>query len=152
MGLKIGDNVPGFSLKDQNGNEFHLNELLGKKPLVIFFYPKDYTPGCTKEVCDFRDSYEDFQEMGAEVIGISSDSEKTHRRFAQSYKLPFTLLSDKAGKVRKLFKVESKFFNLLPGRETFVVDKSGKIIKTFNSINATNHMPIALKAIQKTTE
>ncbi|NAS11829.1 peroxiredoxin [Poritiphilus flavus] len=152
MGLKLGDSIPDFSLKDQNGNWFHLKELIGNKPLVIFFYPKDYTPGCTKEVCDFRDRYEDFQELGAEVVGISSDSEKMHQRFAQSYKLPFTLLSDKGGKVRKLFKVESKFFNLLPGRETFVVDKSGKLILVFNSINATNHMPMALKAIQKTSK
>ncbi|MEL6917522.1 MAG: peroxiredoxin [Bacteroidota bacterium] len=149
MGLKIGTTVPDFSLKDQHGEEFSIGTLIGKKPMVIYFYPKDYTPGCTKEACDFRDRYEEFTDLGAEVIGISSDSERTHYRFALKHKLPFILLSDTKKKVRKLFKIENNLFNLLPGRETYVVDMNGKIIMVFNSINAAQHMQRALKALKK---
>ncbi len=149
MGLRIGDALPEFTLNDQLGNPFNSKQYLGKKPLVIFFYPKDYTPGCTKEVCSFRDSYEEFTELGAEVIGISADSETTHRKFAASYKLPFLLLADTDKKVRKLFKVENALFNLLPGRETYVVGKDGNIIMVFNSMSASDHMAKALKALKR---
>lgn len=149
MGLNVGEVIPQFSLPDQDGKLFNSNEIVGKKPLVIFFYPKDYTPGCTMEVCSFRDSYEEFTELGAVVIGISSDSENTHRRFASKYRLPFKLLADKQKKVSRLFKVESKLFNLLPGRETYVVSKEGVILMVFNSINASRHMEKALKALKK---
>jgi peroxiredoxin Q/BCP len=149
MGLRIGDAIPEFTLNDQLGNPFKVKQYLGKKPLVIFFYPKDYTPGCTKEVCSFRDSYEEFTDLGAEVIGISADSETTHRKFAASYKLPFLLLADTDKKVRKLFKVENSLFNLLPGRETYVVGKDGNIIMVFNSMSASDHMAKALKALKK---
>ena len=127
----------------------NVKQYLGKKPLVIFFYPKDYTPGCTKEVCSFRDSYEEFTDLGAEVIGISADSETTHRKFAASYKLPFLLLADTDKKVRKLFKVENSLFNLLPGRETYVAGKDGNIIMVFNSMSASDHMAKALKALKR---
>ncbi len=148
MSLKIGDRIPDFSLKDQHGEPFHMKDLIGKKPVVIFFYPKDFTPGCTKEVCSFRDSYEEFTELGAEVIGISSDAESTHRKFAASFKLPYVLLADTRKKVKKLFKVENSLFNLLPGRETYVADKEGKVIMVFNSMNASHHMAKALKALK----
>lgn len=95
MGLKVGDQLPDFKLKDQNGNLFSSARLKGKKPMVIYFYPKDNTPGCTKEACGFRDNYEDFTKLGAEVIGISSNTEKIHRRFADKYQLPFILLADR---------------------------------------------------------
>jgi len=149
MGLRIGDAIPEFTLNDQLGNPFNVKQYLGKKPLVIFFYPKDYTPGCTKEVCSFRDSYEEFTDLGAEVIGISADSETTHRKFAASYKLPFLLLADTDKKVRKLFKVENSLFNLLPGRETYVAGKDGNIIMVFNSMSASDHMAKALKALKQ---
>jgi peroxiredoxin Q/BCP len=149
MGLKVGQVIPQFSLPDQDGKLFNSNDIVGKKPFVIFFYPKDYTPGCTLEVCSFRDSYEQFTELGATVIGISSDSENTHRRFASKYKLPFKLLADRQKKVQSLFKVESKFFNLLPGRETYVVSKEGVILMAFNSINASLHMKKALNTLKK---
>ncbi|MCX2720182.1 peroxiredoxin [Lentiprolixibacter aurantiacus] len=149
MGLKVGDKVPHFTLNDQDGNLFNISDHLGKHNLVVFFYPKDNTPGCTMEVCSFRDSYEEFTELGAMVIGISADSENSHRKFASKYRLPFTLLADRQNKVRKLFKVEGKMFNLLPGRETYVVDKSGKISMVFNSINATQHMKKALNALKQ---
>lgn len=149
MGLKVGQVIPQFTLSDQDGKLFNSNDLVGKKTLVIFFYPKDYTPGCTIEVCSFRDSYEEFTELGAVVIGISSDSENTHRRFASKYKLPFKLLADRQKKVYSLFQVESKLFNLLPGRETYVVNKEGRIKMVFNSINASKHMEKALNAVKK---
>ncbi|UCD61443.1 MAG: peroxiredoxin [Flavobacteriaceae bacterium] len=149
MGLKVGQVMPQFTLQDQDGKLFNSNDLVGKKTLVIFFYPKDYTPGCTIEVCSFRDSYEEFTELGAVVIGISSDSENTHRRFASKYKLPFKLLADRQKNVYSLFQVESKLFNLLPGRETYVVNKEGHIQMVFNSINASKHMEKALNAVKK---
>ena len=148
MGLKVGDRIPQFTLKDQDGNPFDVSNYIGQKHLVIFFYPKDNTPGCTKEVCSFRDSFEEFTDRGAMVIGISGDSENSHRRFASKYKLPFTLLADRQNKVRKLFKVEGNLFNLLPGRETYVVDKTGKVVMAFNSINAASHMRKALNALK----
>jgi len=149
MGLKVGQLIPQFAIPDQDGKLFNSNDIVGKKPFVIFFYPKDYTPGCTLEVCSFRDSYEEFTELGALVIGISSDSENTHRRFASKYRLPFKLLADKHKKVRGLFKVEGKLFNLLPGRETYVVSKEGVIQMIFNSVNASQHMKKALDVLKK---
>ncbi len=148
MSLKIGDTISNFTLQDQNGDDFDSATLVGKKSIVIFFYPKDYTPGCTKEACSFRDNYEEFTNLGAEVIGISSDSVKMHQKFAKSYKLPFTLLADPKKKVRKLFKIPNKFFGLLPGRETYVVDKNGKIMMIFNSSGATKHIEKALAALK----
>lgn len=149
MGLKVGDKVPHFTLNDQEGNPFNITDHIGKYNLVIFFYPKDNTPGCTMEVCSFRDSYEEFTELGAMVIGISGDSENSHRKFASRYNLPFTLLADRQNKVRRLFKVEGKMFNLLPGRETYVVNKAGVITMVFNSINAKPHIKKALHALKQ---
>jgi len=150
MSLKIGDVVPNFTLEDSDKNTFSIADILGKKPLVIYFYPKNNTPGCTKQACDFRDAYEDFKDLGAIVIGISSDSVKSHASFKSKYKLPFILLADVKGKVRKLFGVKNNLL-LLPGRETYVIDKSGKIIMVFNSINASEHMKRAFKALSKNT-
>jgi peroxiredoxin Q/BCP len=149
MGLSVGSTMPGFSLKDQDGNWFHSREYLGEKPLVLFFYPKDFTPGCTAEACAFRDQYEDFTDAGALVVGISSDSQASHQKFAKRHRLPFILLSDPKKEVRRKFRVKSRLMNLLPGRETFVVDKKGKIIMTFEGMQASGHVPRALKALQK---
>lgn len=149
MELAIGDMIPDFTLSDQNGDAFSLRDFLGSKPLVIFFYPKDFTPGCTKEVCDFRDHYEDFVQYGAEVVGISSDSSRSHRFFANTFKLPFKLLSDPGGQVRTKFGIKKNLMNLLPGRETFVVDKQGKLILAFRSAAAAKHMKQALEALKK---
>ncbi len=149
MGLPAGSAMPEFSLKDQEGNWFHSSEHIGKKPLVIFFYPKDFTPGCTAEACAFRDSYEDFTDAGALVIGISSDTESSHRKFADRHRLPFVLLSDPKKEVRRMFRVENRLLNLLPGRETFVVDKTGTIVMAFEGIRASGHVPRALQALKK---
>ena len=146
MGLKVGSKIPLFTLPDRNGNPFSIAELIGKKPFVLYFYPKNNTPACTTEACDFRDSYEDFIALGAEVVGISADSVKSHERFGQKYDLPFILLSDKDKTVRKQFKIKNSML-LLPGRETYVVDEKGIVIMVFNSINASEHMKRALKAL-----
>lgn len=148
MGLKVGDKIPLFTLPDKEGNEFSVSEVLGKKALVIYFYPKNNTPGCTREACDFRDKYEDFKELGAEVIGISADSSKSHKNFSSSYELPFVLLSDTDNAVKKQFKIKNGLL-LVPGRETYVVDREGTVIMVFNSIRADEHMRRALKALSK---
>jgi peroxiredoxin Q/BCP len=149
MALTVGDKVPSFSLKDGNGNVFESESVLGKKPVVIYFYPKDDTAGCTAQACSFRDSYQDFQDLGAEVIGISSDSETSHQKFAKSYKLPFILLADTSKKVRTLFGVPTSMFGLLPGRVTYVVDEKGIIRLLFDSMMPQNHMKKALDFIKK---
>jgi peroxiredoxin Q/BCP len=129
--LTVGDSVPGFSLRDQDGNFFNSKDYTGKKILVIYFYPKDETSVCTKEACAFRDSFTEFSSAGAMVIGINSGTVESHKSFQQHHQLPFTLLSDPGNKVLKLFGVKGKFF--ISGRETFVVDLNGKIVYTFNS-------------------
>lgn len=149
MGLKAGDKIPNFTAKDTDGNDFDSLDLIGKKPLVIYFYPKDNTPGCTAQACTFRDQYEDFKDLGAEVIGISGDSVASHQKFSSQFKLPFILLSDADKKIRTLFGVPSNLFGLIPGRVTYVVDKTGTIIMVFDSMKAKNHIPKALDAIKE---
>lgn len=149
MALGVGDKIPEFSAKDDNGDDFDSVSIVGKKPVVFYFYPKDQTPGCTAQACGFRDKYEDFKDLGAEVIGISSDTVASHRKFAKQYKLPFILLSDNDKKIRTLFGVKPNLFGLLPGRVTYVVDRNGIIQLIFDSLVATNHIPRALEAIKK---
>jgi len=151
MGLEVGDHVPKFIAKNDQGEDFYSTQLIGKKPFVIYFYPKNFTPGCVKEACDFRDRYEDFKKEGAEVIGVSSDTIKSHERFKNKYKLPFLFLSDSNGQLRKLFGVKSGLFGMLPGRETFVVDQEGVIKLKFNSINASKHLRQAIKTVKNLT-
>jgi len=153
MSLKIGDKVPSFTLKDQHGAVFNIDDLIGRKALVIFFYPKDFTPGCIKEVCSFRDQYEDFTDLGAEVIGISGDGENSHDKFAKKYKLPFTLLSDTNKKVRSLFGVKGSLLGLLPGRVTYVVDKNGIVQLIFeNQFGAEKHITESLAILKEKKE
>jgi peroxiredoxin Q/BCP len=149
MSLKIGDIVPNFTAKDSHGEVFESKSVLGRKPLVIYFYPKDNTPGCTTEACSFRDQYEDFASLGAEVIGISADSVKSHHKFANKHKLPFILLSDQDKRLRQLFGVKNNLFGLLPGRVTFIIDRNGVVIYIFDSMNAAKHIPKALEIIKE---
>jgi peroxiredoxin Q/BCP len=121
---------------------------VGVKPVVFYFYPKDNTPGCTAQACSFRDQYEDFKDLGAEVIGISSDSIASHNKFAKQYRLPFILLSDNDKKIRNLFGVKPSLLGLIPGRVTYVVDREGVIQMIFDSVMATNHIPKALEKIK----
>lgn len=150
MSLKVGDKIPLFSAIDTNGNQFDVNSVLGKKPFVIYFYPKDNTSGCTAQACSFRDQYQDFVDLGAEVIGVSSDSVISHQKFSNQYKLPFILLSDQNQKIRNTFGVSSGMFGLIPGRVTYVIDKNGIIRMIFDSsFMPTKHITKALEAIKK---
>lgn len=146
--LKVGDTLPLFGAKDQNGNDFYIASVLYKKVLVIYFYPKDDTPGCTKQACFFRDQYEAFTDLGAEVIGISGDSVASHKKFVKTYQLPFRLLSDTDKSLRKLFGVPSAFLGLLPGRVTYVVDKNGIVRLVIESMNAENHFSKVVEAVK----
>lgn len=146
--IKVGDRVPDFSLPSQTGTTVNIRDLIGKKSLVIYFYPKDDTPGCTAESCAFRDSYEVFTDAGAEVIGISADSPQSHQQFAQKYNLPFTLLSDSDNRVRKLFGVPSTLF-VLPGRVTYIIDQEGIVRHIFDSmLDFKAHVTESLNTIQ----
>jgi len=146
--IEIGSEIPEFTLPDQDGKEFHVKDFIEKKNLIIYFYPKDDTPGCTKEACYFRDLYEDFNDAGAMIIGISSQSVVSHKKFAEKYKLNFTLLSDENSKIRKMFGVPS--FGILQGRVTYVVDKKGIVNYIFNSqTEATKHVDEALRILRE---
>ena len=147
-GLHVGEPAPDFSLPDGKGHTVRLSDFRGRQPVVVYFYPKDDTPGCTKEACAFRDQYQDFKDAGAEVIGISSDSESKHESFASKYRLPFLLLADRSGAVRKQYGVPATL-GLLPGRVTFVIDRQGLVRHTFNSqFQATKHVEEALVALR----
>ena len=141
--------APGFTLPSQSGEEVSLQDFLGKKrAIVLFFYPKDDTPGCTKEACSFRDGYERFEKLEAEVIGISSDSVRSHQRFAQRHALPYVLLSDEEGEVRKLYGVPNTL-GLFPGRVTYVIDDEGVVRHVFSSqLGVTKHVEEALMALE----
>jgi peroxiredoxin Q/BCP len=148
--IENGSLIPQFSLADQNGNLFDIHSELGKKNLVIFFYPKDDSPGCTAEACYFRDQFEVFTEANAMIIGISGQSVESHKKFAEKHRLSYTLLSDKGNKIRKQFGVPTDLFGLLPGRVTYVVDKSGKVVYTFNSQTQTSkHVDEALRILKE---
>lgn len=145
----VGSRVPDFSLPDQNGKMFSITSVVGKKNIVIYFYPKDDSPGCTREACSFRDQFEVFRNYNAEVIGISSDDVESHKEFAEKYRLPYTLLSDSESRVRKLFDVPSSLFGLVAGRTTYIVNKKGVVIHIFNSqFHAEKHIEESIKALQ----
>ncbi len=144
--IQIGDTIPSFTLKDQNGNDFDITTLLGRKKLVIFFYPQDGSLNCTREACYFRDLSDVFEEADAVVIGISSQSVESHKEFAEVNKLKYSLLSDRDNVVRKLFGVPGRIFGLIPGRVTYVADRSGKVVYIFDSQTETQrHADEALK-------
>ena len=146
----VGDAAPEFELPDASGKRVRLSEFRGKKSVVLYFYPKDDTPGCTKEACSFRDQYEAFKDVGAEVIGVSSDSEDSHQKFATKYKLPFTLVADTGGGVRKRYGVPATLPGILPGRMTFVIDRDGIVRHVFNSqLQATKHVDEALGVLKR---
>jgi peroxiredoxin Q/BCP len=149
MALKVGDKVPDFASIDTNRNEFKSQDYLGKQWIVLYFYPKDDTPGCTAQACGFRDSYQDFKDLGAEVIGVSSDTTTSHQSFKKKFNLPFILLSDTNKKIRNLFGVPNDFFGLLPGRSTYVINEQGIIKMIFDSVTAKAHITKALEMLKK---
>lgn len=146
MSATVGQPAPDFTLPDQDGNSVHLADLRGGW-VVVYFYPADDTPGCTAESCSFRDSHEDFVDAGARVIGISGDSVTSHRAFADKHGLPFTLLADTEGTVRKSWGV-GKTLGLLPGRVTYVLDPQGVVRSRFSSqFKPKKHIDEALAVI-----
>lgn len=147
--ITIGDKVPLFILNNQFGEAFNIESVLGKKNLVIYFYPKDHTLGCTAEACSFRDSYTDFKDLNCEVIGISGDDEESHRQFAIKNRLNFILLSDPGNRVRNRFGVPNSLFGLLPGRVTYIIDKQGIVRHIFNSQIRPNMHITEAKSIVK---
>ena len=148
-GIQVGDKAPDFTLPSQSGEPVRLQDRLGERVVVLYFYPKDNTPGCTAEACAFRDSYEVFTEAGAEVIGVSSDSVDKHAGFAGKHSLPFTLLSDRGGQVRKRYGVPA-VLGLLPGRVTYVIDRGGTVRHVFNSMtHIDQHISEALDVVRQ---
>ena len=148
--MKVGDRIPNFTAKDTNGNVFESQSIIGKQAVVIYFYPKDDTSVCTEQACSFRDNYQEFKALGAEVIGISADSVRSHLKFKSKYQLPFILLSDADKSIRKLFDVPNSLL-FIPGRQTFVADKNGIIQLVFNSMSGQIHIDKALRILQKIT-
>jgi peroxiredoxin Q/BCP len=147
--LAEGTMAPDFELPDQAGKPVRLRDYLGKSPVVVYFYPKDDTTGCTIESCEFRDQEARFRALGAEILGVSDDSSESHARFAAKYNLPFQLLSDKGGRVRKLYGVQ-KIVGLIPRRVTFVVDRQGVIRHVCSSqTNFAGHVAEALGSVQR---
>jgi peroxiredoxin Q/BCP len=147
--MGVGDKAPLFSLPDINGKTIHLKDYIGKKILVVYFYPKDETAGCTTEACTFRDRYELFKKAEADVIGISGDSIESHTNFSSKYKLPFILLSDVDNSVRTSYGVKSTF-GIIPGRVTYIIDRKGVIRHIFVSqFNPKKHVDEALKIIDE---
>lgn len=149
MPLAIGDEVPAFKAVDDEGNSFDFAELLGQKHIVLYFYPKDFTPGCTKEACMFRDVYAQLAAHDVEVVGVSADPVFRHAKFKEKYQLPFVLLTDADQKLRRLFGIKNYFFGLIPGRETLIIDKNGILRYRLSSIKASIHIEEALSEIKK---
>ncbi len=148
IGIQPGDPAPEFALTDETGNRIQLKDYLGKW-VVLYFYPKDDTPGCTVEACSFRDNYEVFKDAGAEVIGVSADDTASHEKFAHKYQLPFKLVSDTDGDVRRQYGVK-KTMGILPGRVTYIINKEGIVEHVFSSqFAAKKHVDEALKIIQQ---
>jgi peroxiredoxin Q/BCP len=149
VAVKVGDEAPDFKLPSQMGDNVTLSEYLGKKNVVLYFYPKDETRGCTREACEFRDRYDVFTGLGAEVLGVSSDTLESHKSFATHHGLPFLLLSDEGGKVRKLYGVPSSM-GIIPGRVTYILDKKGFVRHIFNSqFQPEKHIEEALKVLKE---
>jgi thioredoxin-dependent peroxiredoxin len=149
--MNIGADLPVFSLKNQT-NTLVDSATFANKPLVLFFYPKDNTPGCTAEACAFRDQFAEFRDLDAQVVGISSDSVESHQKFIAQYNLPFDLLSDPKNEVRKLFGVKGNLFGLIPGRATYIFGADGKLRHIFQSqIQAKQHIKEALTSLKAET-
>ncbi len=151
--LKPGDSVENFTLPDQEGNEHSLEEFRGKK-VIVYFYPKDNTPGCTTEACSFRDEFRSFEDRNTVILGISKDSVKSHERFKNKYELPFYLLSDPELKVIKQFGVwgEKKNYGKISMgiiRSTFILNEEGRVLHTFAKVKTKDHALTVLEELDK---
>jgi peroxiredoxin Q/BCP len=147
--IAIGTAAPDFELPDQRGQTVRLSDYRGRSPVVVYFYPKDDTSGCTIEACKFRDDEARFRAAGAEILGVSDDSSESHARFAAKYNLPFRLLSDKGGRVRTLYGVK-KTLGVIPGRVTFVIDREGIVRHVYAALSKPlQHVEEALSALAR---
>lgn len=147
--LKINDNAPDFTAKDPEGNPIHFKELLGETPIVLYFYPKDFSQGCTKQAQAFRDNYEALKEQGAKVVGISPDSPESHKKFQEKHNLPFLLLSDEDHSISQLYGVKSTL-GFIPGRETFIINSKGEIKHLYTSqFKPKKHIEEAIKVVKE---
>lgn len=147
--IDVGDSAPDFALLSQSEEMVKLRDLVARKIVVLYFYPKDESPLCTAQACAFRDSYEVFTDAGAEVVGISSDSTGSHGQFASRYQLPFILLCDRGGEVRRRYGVPNTI-GQLPGRATYVIDREGIVRHIFSSqFNAARHVAEALNTLKR---
>ena len=146
--LKIGDVAPDFNLRDENGLPVSLKDYLGKKVVVLYFYPKDFTSGCTVEACSFRDDYRLYEDQGAVVIGVSLDSVESHSKFSEKYNLPFPILSDN-GKVAATAYGVLGIAGLLAKRVTFIINKDGRITHIFPRVDVKRHSEEILKALEE---
>jgi peroxiredoxin Q/BCP len=146
--LEIGDKAPDFSLLDEHGKPVSLKDYLGKNIVVLYFYPKDFTSGCTTEACSFRDNYQPYREKGAVVIGVSLDSVESHKKFSEKYNLPFAILSDSGKETAKAYGVLG-IGGLLAKRVTFIIDKNGTIARIFPKVDVTRHSEEVLQAIEE---
>ncbi len=152
VSVKVGDKAPDFTLPSQMGDNVTLSEYFGKKNVVLYFYPKDESQGCTREACAFRDAYDVFTQLGAEVLGVSGQSVDSHKSFASHYGLPFVLLSDVDNKVRKLYGVPATM-GIIPGRVTFIIDMKGIVRHVFNSqYQPTRHVEEAKQFLERLNE
>ena len=152
MKVNVGDQAADFTLPSQTGEDVSLSQFRGKKNVVLYFYPKDETPGCTREACTFRDNYELFTDLGAVVIGVSADSVESHKAFAERHNLPFTLLSDVENKVRNLYGATSTL-GFIPGRVTFIIDNKGVVRHVFSSqLQPEKHIQEAMQVLKKLGE
>ena len=149
MALKIGDQVPYFKAINSKGEWVESTSFIGVQPVVLYFYPKDDTPGCTAQACTFRDHFSDYQDLGATIIGISADDVRTHQRFQNKYQLPFELLSDPKQEIRRLFGVPTNLFGLLPGRVTYIIDSSGKVVGIHDSQLPGKHHTKSIELLNK---
>lgn len=153
MKLKVGDKAPSFKLKNQDGKIISLTELKGK-PVVLYFYPKDDTPGCTKEACNFRDEFPKFGKLKVKIIGISVDSIESHKKFAEKYNLPFNLLSDEKKEIVEkydVWKEKNMYGRKYMGieRTTFIIDAEGKISKIFSKVKVDDHNKEVMEALKE---
>jgi len=145
--VKVGDSAPDFEGPSSDGTRLGLKDFVGKKNVVLYFYPKDDTPGCTKEACGFRDNLDSVRKMGAEVIGVSLDSVESHKKFASKYKLPFPLISDKDKRVAEAYGVLRET-GTSTNRVTFIIDKTGKIARIFPKVDVTKHTEEVVEALK----
>ena len=152
MSLRVGQKAPDFDVVSSSGKSLKLKDFEGKKNVVLYFYPGDFTPICTKETCGFRDMYADLESQDTEVIGVSVDSNESHEKFAAEYKVAFALVSDKNRELAKSYGATSFIRDILgkTARMTFVIDKSGTVVHAFNSqLNATKHVTEALQSLKR---